>query len=128
MMTARIPQGPRDNPSLDEGIYDATIVNVKQGTYGADDSQYIQVIMRLPKPGFHFVTNFYLPQGKPDTRTLKRLTWFTQCFGLVPQDVLDSPQAFKGQQLKVQIKQCQNQGYSYCDVELFLHPDAVIAA
>lgn len=126
MKSQTVPQGPYYNPDLEEGIYDAKIVDLVQGEYGKDKDMYLQVILRVKEPECYVVSNLYFPKGKPDSKTVQRLSRLSQICGLVPQDALDSPRDFKGAELKVQIKRFKNDGREYSDVSRFLHPDVVV--
>lgn len=42
------PRGPWDNPVLDDGIYDATIVEIIETTYGPNDSPMLKLVFNLP--------------------------------------------------------------------------------
>jgi hypothetical protein len=128
MSVSRIPQGPWYNPELEEGVYDAKIMYLTKGTYGAKYDPYTQIVLCLPKADQAFVTNLYFPEGKPDSKTVERLSRLCQCIGLLPQDVFDSPHAFHGAELRVQIKRCKRDGREYWDVDRFLHAEAVGAA
>ncbi len=83
------PQGPWYNPEVADGIYDASITCVKENTYGADESPYLQLVFWLAAERCFFVTNLYFPKDKPDNRSAHRLAGLCRCLGLVPQDVVD---------------------------------------
>ena len=124
-----IPQGPWYNPKLEEGAYDAVIKSVHESVYGKNRDRYIQVVLWLPDEEAHFVTNLYLPENKPDNRSVKRLYQLCKCVGQMPQDALDNPQWFEGEDLQVTVKQMKgvrgNRGQAYCDVDLFLPAGSV---
>ncbi len=124
-----IPQGPWYNPELEEGAYDAVIKNVHEGVYGKNRDKYIQVVLWLPDEEAHFVTNLYFPENKADNRSVKRLYQLCKCVGQVPQDALDNPKWFKGEELQVTVKKMKgvrgNCGRAYCDVDLFLPAGSV---
>ena len=129
MKTTQIPQGPWSNPDIEDGDHDAQIVELKEGHYGPQQDTYLQVVLWLPQEGKHFVTNLYFPEKKPDSKTVQRLSRLSQICGLVPQDALDSPQDFRGCELKIRVKRFKAKGradsFEYCDVDRFLHPDIV---
>ncbi len=124
-----IPQGPWYNPKLEEGAYDAVIKNVHESVYSIQRDKYIQVVLWLSDEEAHFVSNFYLPSNKPDNRSIHRLYRLCKCVGRVPQDALDDPALFEGEELQVTVKQMKgvrgNGGRLYCDVDLFLPAGSV---
>ena len=124
-----IPQGPWYNPNLEEGAYDAVIKNVHEGVYGMPRDKYLQVVLWLPDEEAHFVSNFYLSSNKPDNRSVYRLYRLCKCVGRVPQDALDDPALFEGEELQVTVKTMKgvrgNSGRAYCDVGLFLPAGSV---
>ena len=129
MKSAQIPQGPWSNPNIADGDHGAKIVEIKRGLYGPNNDMYLQVVLSLPKAEQHFVTNLYFPKDKPDNKTVQRLSRLCQICGLVPQDALDSPQYFRGCELKIRVRKFKAGGransFEYCDVDRFLHPEVV---
>jgi hypothetical protein len=113
-MDLTVPQGPWLNPSIAEGEYDARIVEIKQGRYGPQHDLYLQVVLWLCHTGQYLVSNFYFPRGKPDGRTIQRLSRLCQIVGRVPQDALDAPYQFKGAELKVRVRKFRNDDHEYC--------------
>lgn len=122
-----IPQGPWNNPTIPAGIYDAEIRYLADGKYHGKKDRYIQVVMWLPQVQDYFVSNLYFPHDQPDAKTVQRLARLCQCVGLLPQDAVDNPQYFRGQELKVQIGVfTAKNGHEYRDVELFLHREVIV--
>lgn len=123
-MKPEIPQGPWHNPSIEAGVYAATIKFLRSGCYGSNEDHYIQIVLWLPQVEQHLVTNLYFPRGKADAKTVQRLGRLCQVIGLAPQDALDNPQYFNGCELKVKVTAFKNGDREYRDVELFLHADS----
>ena len=127
MQATFIPQGPWYNPKLKEATYKVVIKEVHEGVYGKQRDQYVQVVYWLPDEEVYFVTNFYLPKDKPDNRSVERMSRLCKCVGQVPQDLLDSPRSFEGEELQVSVKKMRgvggNGGNEYFDVDLFLPAD-----
>lgn len=124
MTTAQIPRGPWYNPDIPDGDHHATIQKLKKGTYGPNLDSYLQIVLWLPGVEEHFVTNLYFPDGQSHAKTVQRLSRLCQIVGLLPQDALDSPEQFVGAELTVRVKRFMNRDHEYCDVELFLTPEA----
>ena len=125
MKTAAIPQGPWYNAMISEGIYDAKIIDLIRGQYGQNKDMYLQIVLWLAQPECYLVTNLYFPRGKPDSKTVQRLSRLSQICGLLPQDAIDMPQSFHGAELKIQIKKFMNNDREYTDVDKFLHSDVI---
>lgn len=123
------PQGPWWNPHLPEGVYDARIDMVNEKFCCEGRKTYIQVAFWLPKEEVCVVTNFYFSEDRPEEKTLKRLAMLCRCVGMVPQEIRENPRAFRGLELQISIKRIQNdevnEGFEYCDVELFLPAGSV---
>ncbi len=123
---APAPQGPWSNPVLPEGLYDAEITSVGEGTYGEDKEMYLQFMFWLPKPEVYFVTNLYFPKGR-DSKSVQRLGSLCRCLNLVPQDAIDSPRSFQGLEMRITVREMKatsrTGGKPYCDVDLFLPPE-----
>ena len=121
-MKNTIPQGPYNNPKVEDGIYEAIIDHITIAYY--NKGKYIQIVLRLPIEDLYVVTNVYFPDGKSSTRTEQRLWHFCSFVGLTKQDVLDHPDLFKEKKLRVQILRMQqktvNSGNPYYDVKRFL--------
>jgi hypothetical protein len=130
MQANTVPQGPWSNPDIQDGDHDAKIVEIKKGLYGPKNDMYLQIVLWLPKAEQHFVSNLYFPSGKPDNKTIERLSRLCQICGLVPQDALDSPKDCQGCELKIRVRKFKASGradsFEYCDVDRFLHPDVIV--
>ena len=122
--TKGFPQGPWYNPELAEGVYDATITEVTEGTYGKDRNTYNQFVFWLPNEQVHVVTNFYLPATKQNNKTGLRLMRLCQVVSRIVEDVWTSPHSFKGDELRITVKRMRgkhgSQDQSFCDVDRFL--------
>jgi len=124
-MKNAIPRSPWNNPPLGEGIYDAIVKEIKQGTYGAEYHPMIRIEFELSDEEYYLVTNMYFPEGN-SIHSERRLWHFCRCVGLQKDDVLDQPEAFAGRRLRLHIKSLTSVDYqpehTYSDVEEFL-PD-----
>jgi hypothetical protein len=121
-MKNRIPQGPFENPHVEDGIYAAEIDHLVEGSYG-DQQTYLRIVVRLSEHDLYFVTNLYFPKNR-SVRSEQRLWHFCQIVGLDKQDVATQPELFVGRLLRLQIARRHslklNYGRPYSDVELFL--------
>ena len=123
-MKNKIPQGPRYNPHVEDGTYDAVIERVTMGAYGENGDFYVQIICRLTDlDDLYFVSNIYLPNHGAK-KSEQRLYHLCSLVGLEKQDVQDQRHLFQKKRLRLQIariqKPDQNEGQPYYDVDLFL--------
>jgi hypothetical protein len=120
-MKNSIPQGPYNNPKVDDGIYEAIIDRTSVGAY--NKGKYIQIIMRLPAEDLYFATNVYFP-NEHASRSKQRLWHLCSLLGLEVNDVLTQPGLLRDKRLRVQVLRMQrktvNGGNPYYDVERFL--------
>jgi len=123
-MLTSVPQGPFENPKIDDGIYTAIIRHIIEGSYGDrhDDSTYFKIALELPEAKCTIVTNFYFRPGA--SKTPRRLWHFCSSVGLEPNDFFVQPDSFIGLPLEVTVETVQrdgvNLGCSYVDVARFL--------
>lgn len=115
------PRTPKQNPRIEEGIYDAAIERVENKTYGENDSPMVRFVFRIPSKQIYFVTHIYFPQNF-STGAQQRLWHLCCCVGLAPKDVDDNPDAFKDRWLRLSVIEYAPKAYApYCDVQSF-HP------
>ena len=125
-MLTSVPQGPYQNPQINDGTYSAIIRNIIEGTYGDanDDSSYFKVALELPEEQCIIVTNFYFRPGAPKTQ--RRLWYFCVSVGREPNDFVVQPDSFIGLTLQVRVETVQrdgvNLGNPYVDVARFAAP------
>jgi hypothetical protein len=122
-MENRIPNGPYDNPRVDDGTYESVIDHVVKGSYGKDNQPYVKVVFRLTDMDLYFASNFYFPATKPK-RTEQRLSRFCSILGIDRQAFDSDPDTLTGRSLRLQIG-CLNPpgingGRAYYDVLRFL--------
>ena len=118
-MSKKLTAGPWHNPVLPEGIYDAEIRSVTQGTYGTQHDPVIQIRFWLPKIGQCILTNLYFPSGAV-LRPAKRLWHFTNMVGLHSADIGEDPASFEGRTLRLDVRTTIRNGTSYSDIHEFL--------
>lgn len=121
-MLKLVPQHPSDNPSLPDGVYDATIKQIVHGEYGSD-GHFVRFLFWLPDQGKCLVTNFYFPNGQ-SIKTQQRLWNLCSMVGLELVDVLEEPKRFEDRRLKIKTRKVEptdsHSSRSYSDVALFL--------
>jgi hypothetical protein len=125
-MKNTIPNGPWQNPLIDNGLYDAKIAHVVKGVYGKAEHPYLKIVCILPTEDVYFTTNLYFKAGGT-IKSDRRLWHFCECIGVKKADVLNDPGCCNGKRLCLRVKRIQkknaNYGNPYSDVERFLPPD-----
>ena len=124
-MKNTIPNGPWQNPLIEDGLYDAKIAHVVQGVYGKEEHPYLKIVSIIPNEDVYFTTNLYFKAGG-SIQSDRRLWHFCECIGLKKDDVLNDPGCCSGRRLCLRVKRIQkkdaNYGNPYSDVERFLPP------
>ena len=117
------PTGPWDNPALDEGTYDATVVQIIESSYGDEDFPMLKLIFHLTHLDEEYVTHLYFPNGS-SIQAERRLWHFCRCVGLDKSDVLNQPELFVGRKLRLEIHtvdpEQSHQERPYSDVRSFV--------
>lgn len=115
------PLAPRNNPRIEEGVYDAAIEKLENKTYGEDDSPMVRIVFRIPSKQVYFVSHIYFP-GNYSPGAQQRLWHFCRCVGLDSADVGNNPDAFQDRWLRLSVIEYAPKAYApYCDVQAF-HP------
>ena len=123
MDTDFIPASPWLNPVIEDGIYNATIEDITESTYGPGDKPFVRLLLWLDEPAIHLATNFYQPR---ETRSQYRLHYLCRCVDCDFQDVFDAPHLLKGGKLRVEVcvaRPHDGDGSLYSDVQLFIPPE-----
>jgi hypothetical protein len=124
-MKNSIPNGPWQNPLIDDGLYDAKIAHVVKGVYGKAEHPYLKIVCILPTEDVYFTTNLYFKAGGT-IKSDRRLWHFCECIGVKKADVLNDPGCCNDKRLCLRVKRIQkknaNYGNPYSDVERFLPP------
>ena len=117
------PSGPWDNPVLDDGTYDATVVEIIESSYGDEDNPMLKLVFSLLPEDFLFVTHLYFPNGT-SIQAERRIWHFCRCVDLDKRDVLNQPELFADSKLRLEIHtvdpEQSGQEHPYCDVRMFL--------
>lgn len=123
MHTDFVPVGPWLNPVIDDGIYDATIEEITEGTYGHDKNPFLRLVLWLTEPAVYLVTNFYKPKS---SRSQYRLHYLCRCVDCELQDVFETPHRLARRELRVEVqvtKPHDGVGRLYSDVKAFIPPE-----
>ncbi|MCH7700370.1 MAG: hypothetical protein IID37_01665 [Planctomycetes bacterium] len=128
MDTDFIPASPWLNPVIDDGIYNATIEDITESTYGPDDNRFVRLLLWLDEPAIHLATNFYRPR---DSRSQYRLNYLCRCVDCDLLDVFDAPYLLERRELRVEIcvtRPHDGVGRLYSDVKSFIPPEGHLHA
>jgi rRNA processing protein Gar1 len=124
-MKNTIPNGPWQNPLIEDDLYDAQIAHVVKGVYGNAEHPYLKIVCIIQTEDVYFTTNLYFKAGGT-IKSDRRLWHFCECIGEEKADVLNDPGCCNGKRLCLRVKCIQkknaNYGNPYMDVERFLPP------
>ena len=105
------PNHPNDNPSVAEGIYDATVHGARWLPYAK--GQCVRILLEL-EHGQRMVSNlYYRHDSKPDSVD-RILRYLCDAVDESTQVVKDDPSILDGSRLRVDVKTA-NEGHSYID-------------
>jgi hypothetical protein len=111
-MKNSIPNGPWQNPLIDDGLYDAKIAHVVKGVYGKAEHPYLKIVCILPTEDVYFTTNLYFKAGGT-IKSDRRLWHFCECIGVKKADVLNDPGCCNGKWLCLRVKRIQKKNANY---------------
>jgi hypothetical protein len=111
-MKNSIPNGPWQNPLIDDGLYDAKIAHVVKGVYGKAEHPYLKIVCILPTEDVYFTTNLYFKAGGT-IKSDRRLWHFCECIGVKKADVLNDPGCCNGKRLCLRVKRIQKKNANY---------------
>ncbi len=113
------PRAPRNNPCIEEGIYDAAVEKLENKTYGENDSPMVRIVFRIPSKQVYFASHIYFP-GNYSPGAQRRLWHFCRCVSLDSADVDNNPDAFRNRWLRLKVIEYAPESYApYCDVQAF---------
>ena len=124
-MSDPLRDGPWANAVLQQGIYDATVVEVIESNYGPEDDVLLKLIFNISPKGTRLVNHIYFPQGA-SIHSEQRLWHFCRCVALEKHHVISQPDAFAGRKLRLDVhtvhpgQSGQARFRSYSDVKAFL--------
>ena len=119
MFQPSYPLAPMFNPRIEEGIYEATIEQIENKTYGENESPMVRLVFRIPSEEIHFVSHIYFPDNySPGAQ--QRLWHFCCCVRRDPADIFNDPEVFKDRRLRLKVVEyTPKASSSYCDVQAF---------
>lgn len=120
-----IPNGPWQNPKINDGIYQAVIHEVLEQKSGIGDPM-LKIVLFLPEHDLYFVNQMYFPGGS-SLQSQRRLWHFCQAIGVEQHALVENPDCAKDKKVRVEIEtriQGQaNRGKPYADVKRFMPSD-----
>ena len=102
-----------DNPSLQDGVYEAIVRRIVQREH-VGFSHVVTVFLFLPHELTQFVAEITLP-NRFDRDAHQQLVSFCGAVGLTPEAILSAPCKFTGRKLRIKTKRCQRESSSGVD-------------
>ncbi len=127
-MIQLIPNGPWQNPTVQDGIHEAQIHEILEQRSGSGDPM-LKIVLFLPEHKLYFVNQMYFPNGGNSLRSQQRLWHFCQAIGVEQHALVENPDCAKNKNVRVEIQTSvrgqANRGQPYADIMNFL-PSEVI--
>jgi len=101
-MDQSTPRRIEDNPSLQDGLYDVVIHDIRLRRSSRETQ--ILVLLYLPEQQMHLVTSLRIPKRSYNGQDHRRLMDFCAAINVDIRHLLNTPRHAKGRQLRVKTK------------------------